>query len=78
MRQSSYHLIARKPRFYEWTKHIKIDYHFVREKVLDEVIETTHIESDTQLADLFIKPLGGSQIKCICKQLITHDICALP
>ena len=49
--------------FYETTKHIEVDYHFVRYKVLEEVIQTVHVRSLLQFAltDLVTKSLGLSE-----------------
>ena len=38
------------------TKHIEIDFHFVRERVAAGVLQVKFISSDDQLADVFTKP----------------------
>ncbi|XP_050125802.1 putative calcium-transporting ATPase 13, plasma membrane-type [Malus sylvestris] len=51
-------LLAENPVFYARTKHVKVHYHFIREKVLQEEIEMRQINTDEQVADLFTKGLS--------------------
>ena len=44
--------IATNPVFHEHTKHIDIDCHFVREKLLASMIAFEHVRSKEQLADV--------------------------
>ena len=47
--------IGSNPVFDERTKHIEIDCHVVRDKVLEKVIKLNHVRSNCQLADLLTK-----------------------
>nr|XP_016499754.1 PREDICTED: uncharacterized mitochondrial protein AtMg00810-like [Nicotiana tabacum] len=51
--------IAEYLLFHERTKHIELDCHFIREKLLDGLISLSFVPSSSQLADLFTKTLSG-------------------
>ena len=46
--------------FHVCTKHIEVDYHFVREKVLRRDLQIKYIATRDQLGDVFTKSLSTS------------------
>ncbi|RDX69136.1 Copia protein, partial [Mucuna pruriens] len=58
------------------TKHIEIDCHFVREKLLAKEISIEFVNSSNQLVGIFTKSLRGPQIQVICSKLGAYNLYA--
>ncbi|GMJ14768.1 hypothetical protein HRI_005146000 [Hibiscus trionum] len=55
--QSALHL-ARNPAFHSRTKHIRVQYHFIREKVEEGTIDMQKIHTDDNIADFMTKAIN--------------------
>ncbi|XP_019230970.1 PREDICTED: uncharacterized protein LOC109211845 [Nicotiana attenuata] len=61
--------IAKKPVFHECTKHVEINCHFVRQQFLAGLISLSFVQSDSQLANLFTKPLTSPLHRNLLRKL---------
>jgi histone deacetylase 1/2 len=49
--------------FHARTKHIEVDYHFVRERVARKLLDIEYVSTKDQVADGFTKPLPVRQLE---------------
>lgn len=53
--------LTANPMFHARSKHLKIDFHFVRDKVVKRQFHVSYISTVDQLADIFTKPLSKAR-----------------
>lgn len=61
--------LASNPVYHAHTKHIEVDYHFVREKVLNRDIAISFISTCDQISDIFTKGLSTVQFQFLQTKL---------
>ena len=49
--------VSKNPLIHAKTKHIGINYHFLRELVQDKEVRLEYVNTKEQIADIFTKPL---------------------
>jgi hypothetical protein len=59
---------VKNPIFHEWSKHIRVRYHFIRGCLEEGSIKASCINTKNQLADLLTKPFGRIKFLKLCSR----------
>ncbi|KAD4585099.1 hypothetical protein E3N88_22700 [Mikania micrantha] len=61
--------MSANPVFHARTKHVEVDFHFVREKVAQKKLNVQFISTTDQIADIFTKPLPSQRFLLLRSKL---------
>lgn len=65
--------LAQNPEFHRRTKHIAMKHFFVREKILEGLLQIQQISTEDQVADIMTKPLERVRMNILCQKMGLND-----
>ncbi|KAM2241198.1 hypothetical protein ACFXTI_010508 [Malus domestica] len=69
--------LASNPVFHARTKHVAVDYHFVRELVVAKSLNVYHVSATFQIADIFTKGLFADRFHFLKSKLVRLPLMSL-
>lgn len=66
--------IAKNHVFHDRTKHIEVDFHFTRDKVIEGLIQLTYLPTTHQIADILTKAVPLPQFNILSSKLGLYDL----
>ena len=66
--------IAHNPILHDFTKHVEVDKHFIKEKIDNRVVYMTYISIEKQVASVFTKRIYKRQFDFLISKLAMEDI----
>jgi ABC-type taurine transport system substrate-binding protein len=67
--------LASNPMFHAQTKHVEINFHFVRERIASKLLQIRYFSSRDQLADIFTKSLASPRFSHLTSKLTVCPAC---
>lgn len=65
--------LAANPVFHARTRHVSVDYHFIREKVVQNELDVRYLSTVDQVADVFTKGLSAARFTLLRSKLTVYD-----
>jgi hypothetical protein len=65
--------LASNPVFHARTKHVEVNYHFIREKVTNKDIQLWYISTDDQITDILTKALSSPRFFYLQTKLMSSS-----
>ena len=66
--------IAHDPVYHDQIRHVNIDHYYIKEKLDEKILETSHVNSTEQCADIFTKGLPTKTFSILISKLRMKNI----